>query len=137
MLAGTKAERNFADRAIDKVNKFFTLSFSENFGRRKTFSVIPKFSKDDRFFIPEINPLIAKEYLKEKLDQSTDIGEPAVFEPVDIVAEKVADGLGVAYDATIKKLVNGFLKSQSFRRAVEKGREFEIFESETLEKDDE
>jgi len=137
MLAGTKAERNFADRAIDKVNKFFTLSFSENFGRRKPFSIIPKISKDDRFFIPEINPLIAKEYLKEKLDQSTDIGEPAVFEPVDIVAEKVADGLGVAYDATIKKLVNGFLKSQSFRRAVEKGREFEIFESETLEKDDE
>ena len=33
--------------------------------------------KDDIFFIPDINPLIAKEYLKEKLDQSTDIGEPA------------------------------------------------------------
>ena len=33
---------------------------------------------------------ISKEYLAEKLDQDPDIGEASVFEPVDVVAKKVA-----------------------------------------------
>ena len=122
MLNGTKAERNIADKAIDKVNKFITLGFSQNFGRRKTFDVSYR------------NPLLAKEYIKEKLDQQEDIGEPTPFEPVDAVAKKVAEGLGVAFDATIGNLTRMFLESQKKRRKTEAGREEDIFESEVLEK---
>jgi len=121
MLKGTKAERNLADKAIDKVNKFITLGFSQNFGRRKAFDISYR------------NPLLAKEYIKEKLDQQEDIGEPTPFEPVDVVAKKVADGLGTAFDATIGKLTKQFLESQKKRRKTEAGREEDIFESEVLE----
>jgi hypothetical protein len=121
MLKGSKAERNIADKAIDKVNKFITLGFSQNFGRRKAFDISYR------------NPLLAKEYIKEKLDQQEDIGEPTPFEPVDVVAKKVADGLGTAFDATIGKLTKMFLESQKKRRKTEKGREEDIFESEVLE----
>jgi hypothetical protein len=121
MLKGTKAERNLADKAIDKVNKFITLGFSQNFGRRKAFDISYR------------NPLLAKEYIKEKLDQQEDIGEPTPFEPVDVVAKKVADGLGTAFDATIGKLTKMFLESQNKRRKTEKGREEDIFKSEVLE----
>jgi len=122
MLKGTKAERNLADKAIDKVNKFITLGFSQNFGKRKAFDISYR------------NPLLAKEYIKEKLDQQEDIGEPTPFEPVDAVAKKVAEGLGVAFDATIGNLTRMFLESQKKRRKTEAGREEDIFESEVLEK---
>ena len=121
LLKGSKAERNIADKAIDKVNKFITLGFSQNFGRRKAFDISYR------------NPLIAKEYIKQKLDQQEDIGEATPFEPVDAVAKKVADGLGTAFDASIGRLVKGFLESQKRRKDTEQKREEEIFESEVLE----
>ena len=123
MLKGSKAERNLADKAIDRVNKVLTLGFSQNFGRRKAFDISYR------------NPLLAKEYIKEKLDQQEDIGEPTPFEPVDVVAKKVADGLGTAFDATIGNLTRMFLESQKKRRKTEKGREEDIFEAEVLEND--
>ena len=123
MLKGTKAEKNFADKAIDKINKYLTFGlYQREFGRRKPFDISYK------------NPLLAKEYIKEKLDQQEDIGEPTPFEPVDVVAKKVADGLGVAFDATIGNLTRMFLESQKKRRKTEAGREEDIFESEVLEK---
>ena len=123
MLKGGKAERNLADKAIDKVNKVLTLGFSQNFGRRKAFDISYR------------NPLLAKEYIKEKLDQQEDIGEPTPFEPVDVVAKKVADGLGTTFDATIGNLTKMFLESQKKRRTTEKNREEDIFEAEVLEND--
>lgn len=121
LLKGGKAEKRIGDKAIDRVNKAITLGFSQNFGRRKAFDISYR------------NPLIAKEYIKQKLDQQEDIGEATPFEPVDAVAKKVADGLGIAFDASIGRLVKGYLESQKRRKATEQKREEEIFESEVLE----
>ena len=121
LLKGGKAKKRIGDKLIDRVNKAITLGFSQNFGRRKAFDISYR------------NPLIAKEYIKQKLDQQEDIGEATPFEPVDAVAKKVADGLGTTFDATIGRLVKGFLESQKRRKATEQKREEEIFESEVLE----
>jgi len=123
MLRGTKAEKKFADKAIDKINKYLTFTlYQREFGRRKAFDISYR------------NPLLAKEYIKEKLDQQEDIGEPTPFEPVDVVAKKVSEGLGVAYDNTIKKLISGIYNAITRQSKTKEGREEDIFESEVLEK---
>ena len=118
-----KKEKNLAVIAIDKINKYLSLGFVKELGLRKSLDVSYR------------NPLIAKEYIKEKLDQQEDIGEPTPFEPIDSVAKKVADGLGTGFDATIGKLVEMFYEQQTKRRKTEKGREEDIFEAEVLEND--
>ena len=119
-LAGNKITRKLADRAIDAANKGITLGLSKDFGRRRAFNL-------------RTNPLFAKEYLKEKLDQQEDIGEPTPFTPVDIVAGKVGKAIGYG-GKQVKNLVEGFFKQQKDRRNIEQKREEDIFEQEILEK---
>ena len=125
LLNGKPSEKKFIERSIDKINKVITLG-----------QVVPGFRRTYTKNVLK-NPLFYKNYIQEKIQPGQDdIGEPQLYEPVDVALEGVKKGTLKLVDKTVLKLANNLFRAIEGRKSTTEEMGKKAFEKDILKKGD-